>query len=81
MLAGANPKTRDFNGNTALHLACVAGDINCVRALSEPFTSVERTLVGLEKQLQSLPQDLEVRNYVGELAFSILFNFTCISLT
>lgn len=33
LLAGAQISCRDGRGNTALHLACAAGDIECLRAL------------------------------------------------
>lgn len=32
---------RDKYGNTPLHLACVAGDLDCVRALTQRITATE----------------------------------------
>lgn len=32
---------RDKYGNTPLHLACAAGDLDCVRALTERITATE----------------------------------------
>ncbi|XP_030383495.1 NF-kappa-B inhibitor cactus [Scaptodrosophila lebanonensis] len=76
--AGAEPTVRDRHGNTALHLSCIAGDKQCVRALTEQFSASEiqeahrnyghrsqdKTVSSLN--YARLPADLEIRNYDGE---------------
>lgn len=62
---------RDGDGNTALHLACINGDLNMVAALLKPLTADE-----LNEQNQfanQLPQsnvsrqiDLEQKNFYGK---------------
>ena len=41
VVAGASLGIRDRNGNTALHLACSAGDVECVKQLLTPLTLSE----------------------------------------
>lgn len=41
LVAGAEPTLRDRNGNTPLHLACISGDLQCVKALTIPISSSE----------------------------------------
>lgn len=78
LIAGADPTVRDRHGNTPLHLACIAGDIQCVRALTVPICASEineahrfyghlssdKTTSNLH--CARLPADLEIRNYDGE---------------
>ncbi|XP_047001485.1 NF-kappa-B inhibitor cactus isoform X1 [Schistocerca americana] len=69
VVAGATVDIRDRSGNTALHLACLNGDIDCVRALTEPVTVAEETMAGLRYRTYQhhVPQDLEERNYDGQM--------------
>ncbi|XP_076629419.1 NF-kappa-B inhibitor cactus [Colletes latitarsis] len=71
VLAGANPALRNFRGNTALHLACATGDIACAKALTDPLTPVERNYLLPGKKIPALPQNLEQRNYDGEMCLHI----------
>ncbi|XP_054002911.1 NF-kappa-B inhibitor cactus [Hylaeus anthracinus] len=71
VLAGANPALRNFRGNTALHLACATGDLACAKALTDPLSPVERTYLMPGKKVPALPQNLEQRNYDGEMCLHI----------
>ncbi|KAK1116797.1 hypothetical protein K0M31_018077 [Melipona bicolor] len=71
VLAGANPTLRNFRGNTALHLACATGDIASAKALTDPLTLVERNYFLPGKKIPPLPQNLEQRNYDGEMCLHI----------
>lgn len=64
ILAGCNPNLRSIHGNTALHLACEAGDLKCVKAILRPFTLEEKR--ALKRNFPIRAQDLELRNYDGE---------------
>lgn len=78
LIAGAEPTARDRHGNTPLHLACISGDTQCVKALTIPISASEineahrsyghlssdKTTSYLE--CARLPADLEIRNYDGE---------------
>ncbi|XP_015430853.1 PREDICTED: NF-kappa-B inhibitor cactus isoform X2 [Dufourea novaeangliae] len=71
ILAGANPALRNFRGNTALHLACATGDLASAKALTDPLTPVERNYLLPGKKIPGLPQNLEQRNYDGEMCLHI----------
>lgn len=71
ILAGADPALRNFRGNTALHLACATGDLNSAKALTDPLTSLERNYLLSRKKVPALPQNLEQRNYDGEMCLHI----------
>nr|XP_031845573.1 NF-kappa-B inhibitor cactus [Nomia melanderi]XP_031845574.1 NF-kappa-B inhibitor cactus [Nomia melanderi]XP_031845575.1 NF-kappa-B inhibitor cactus [Nomia melanderi] len=71
ILAGANPALRNFRGNTALHLACATGDLASAKALTDPLTPVERNYLLPGKKVPALPQNLEQRNYDGEMCLHI----------
>ncbi|XP_043270350.1 NF-kappa-B inhibitor cactus [Venturia canescens] len=71
ILAGANPSIRDFRGNTALHLACYSGDLACARALTDPLSPVERNYLANSPRIPALPQNLEQRNYDGEMCLHV----------
>ncbi|XP_020282006.1 NF-kappa-B inhibitor alpha-like [Pseudomyrmex gracilis] len=68
IVAGADPTVRNYSGNTALHLACMRGDLLCTTALTESLTPRERrdALSKHEKRVPALPQNLEQINYVGQ---------------
>lgn len=68
---------RDRHGNTPLHLACQMGDVECVKALTEPIAVSEIANANLPYSgyTQQVPQDFEERNYDGKLKnFIILYN-------
>ncbi|XP_054741534.1 NF-kappa-B inhibitor cactus-like [Anastrepha obliqua] len=83
LLAGAEPTIRDRRGNTALHLACMSGDEQCVSALTVPFSASEINEAHRQYGYRSndklfsslsyarLPPDLEIRNYDGEYCVHI----------
>ncbi|XP_004530309.1 NF-kappa-B inhibitor cactus [Ceratitis capitata] len=68
LLAGAEAHLRDSRGNTALHLACMSGDVQCVSALTVPFSSEEineaQRHFGFSQNKQL--SYAEIRNYDGE---------------
>lgn len=68
VVCGADPARLDSNGNTALHLACHSGDLECVRALTHPITVAEISAAEARHPsfTRQLPQDLEEINYDGE---------------
>lgn len=66
ILAGADPSLRNFRGNTALHLACMSGDLACARALTDPLSPMERNKLMPGQTVPALPQNLEQRNYSGK---------------
>lgn len=61
VVAGASLSPRDRYGNTAVHLASEAGDVDCLRALVEPVTVQEAS-----HAVPQDPADLEERNYDGK---------------
>lgn len=71
ILAGANPAVRNFRGNTALHLTCATGDLTAAKALTEPLSPVEKNYLLPSKKVPALPQNLEQRNYDGEMCLHI----------
>uniref|UniRef100_A0A1A9VRN9 Uncharacterized protein n=1 Tax=Glossina austeni TaxID=7395 RepID=A0A1A9VRN9_GLOAU len=70
LLAGADPTVRDRRGNTALHLACRSGVVECVDSLIKPFykDEIEEASRQYEHRNFSIPfsPDLNLRNYNGE---------------
>ncbi|XP_058977199.1 NF-kappa-B inhibitor cactus-like isoform X2 [Musca domestica] len=76
LIAGAEPTIRDRHGNTALHLACMSGEEQCVRALTMSIGASEvneahrqyghRANDKSYLKCAHLPSDLEIRNYDGE---------------
>lgn len=71
ILAGANPALRNFRGNTALHLACATGDLASAMALTDSLTPLERNHLLPGGKVPALPQNLEQRNYDGEMCLHI----------
>ena len=70
ILAGAQVDSIDRNGDTPLHIACKLADDSCIRALTEGISPLElkRGLVPHSTaRAQQLPQNLELRNFEGEL--------------
>ena len=70
VFAGASPSAVNWQGDTALHLACQAGDLYCVRALTQPFEPSEKPRLHHAASAKSvsdaLPQNLEQPNNDGE---------------
>ncbi|KAL0121074.1 hypothetical protein PUN28_008655 [Cardiocondyla obscurior] len=71
ILAGADPSLRNFRGNTALHLACTSGDLACAKALTDPLSPLERNQLMPGQTVPALPQNLEQRNYNGEMCLHL----------
>ncbi|XP_011648193.1 NF-kappa-B inhibitor cactus-like [Pogonomyrmex barbatus] len=71
ILAGADPSLRNFRGNTALHLACISGDLACAKALTDPLSPMERNKLMPGQTIPALPQNLEQRNYSGEMCLHV----------
>jgi len=69
VVGGASVLLRDRFGNTPLHLACRDGALDCAKALLFPVSQEERrrALLPLNGIPQPLPQDLEQKNYDGQL--------------
>lgn len=74
--AGARVDMRDRNGNTPLHLACMQGDMESLKALTTALAVVETTQIQLKYPsfAQALPQQLDLLNYDGKI-ISFLFLF------
>ncbi|XP_058789978.1 NF-kappa-B inhibitor cactus-like [Phymastichus coffea] len=64
VLAGANTEARTYDGDTALHLAVKEQRTESVRALTDPFSLVE-------KSLAPHPALINSRNYYGMTALHI----------
>lgn len=71
ILAGVDPSLRNFRGNTALHLACATGDVACAKALTDTLSPMERNELTSSQKVPAIPQNLEQRNYNGELVYII----------
>ncbi|XP_011168273.2 NF-kappa-B inhibitor cactus isoform X2 [Solenopsis invicta] len=71
ILAGADPSLRNLRGDTALHLACRNGDIACAKALTDPLSPTERNKLMPGQIVPALPQNLEQRNYSGEMCLHV----------
>ncbi|XP_011151329.1 NF-kappa-B inhibitor cactus-like [Harpegnathos saltator] len=71
ILAGADLSLRNFRGNTALHLACASGDLACAKALTDPLSPMERNELMPGQKVPALPQNLEQRNYSGEMCLHV----------
>lgn len=71
ILAGADPSLRNIHGNTALHLACMSGDLACAKALTDPLSPMERNKLIPGQIVPALPQNLEQRNYSGEMCLHL----------
>ncbi|XP_032681248.1 NF-kappa-B inhibitor alpha-like [Odontomachus brunneus] len=71
ILAGADPSMRNFRGNTALHIACASGDLACAKALTDPLSPMERNELMPGQKVPALPQNLEQRNYSGEMCLHV----------
>ncbi|XP_014210236.1 NF-kappa-B inhibitor cactus-like [Copidosoma floridanum] len=66
VLSGANAKLQTEDGNTPLHLACMSNDLDCLAALTSPFTPEE--LPALHEDTQNRPRpdfNLETKNCQG----------------
>lgn len=68
LVAGATVDMKDRHGNTALHLACQLGNLESVKALTEPVNVVETESASQQYTAYppQLPQNLEDRNYDGQ---------------
>ena len=68
ILNGANNLIRDYNGNTALHLACNYGLVDCANAIIKPLLIKDFNNWSTFKFLQ---KNFEQRNYNGK--FSVYY--------
>lgn len=75
IISGASLTTRDRHGNTALHLACKQGDVECVKQLTAPPSDEEKLYVWRFCDTRGLPLrmikpmqscDIDLMNYEGE---------------
>ena len=76
VVAGANQYIADCHGNTALHLACQTGNLECVKALTVPVSVQESMSANLQytPYVQELPPRFEERNYDGEYHDTFQYN-------
>ncbi|KAK6636144.1 hypothetical protein RUM43_009796 [Polyplax serrata] len=75
LVAGACVKARDRHGNTPLHLACQLGDLECVKALTEPISVSEMATANtFHSGHVNVPQDFEEGNYDGECYFKMFLH-------
>ncbi|XP_031367371.1 NF-kappa-B inhibitor cactus-like [Apis dorsata] len=80
ILAGANPEVRNFRGNTPLHLSCSIGDFQSTFALVSPLNSNEYYYLRPGMKVPILPQNLELRNYDGQMCIHIAVSSNHIEL-
>lgn len=71
MAAGAQVDVPDRNGNTPLHLAAREGHTLITKALLEPITQEEQDEVEYEIPYVKIPQNLEARNYDGQVSLHL----------
>lgn len=71
MSAGAHVDVPDRNGNTPLHLASREGNTLITKALVEPVTKEEQDEVEYEIPYVRIPQNLEARNYDGQVCLHL----------
>jgi len=68
VVCGAHPGIKDIEGNTPLHHACRRGDLDCVRALTEPIAVAETEQARTKYSTTFIHErrlSLEERNYDG----------------
>jgi ankyrin repeat protein len=70
VLAGANLQSRDFIGNTPLHVACSNNDLDCVVSLTKCVTCLECPVKDKRESL-SVPQASELYNFKGQTCLHI----------
>ena len=71
LVAGVQADRQDQAGNTALHIACLRGNIDVAQALLHPVRYVETKQNAYELSYQNIPQNLEIRNYNGQTCLMI----------
>lgn len=67
MTSGAQVDARDHHGNTPLHIASKEGYPEVVKILLEPVNFSETSGNSYDIPYQAIPQDLEGRNYDGQV--------------
>ncbi|XP_014226629.1 NF-kappa-B inhibitor cactus-like [Trichogramma pretiosum] len=65
ILEGACLNVENDRGNTALHIACLSGNFECVKALVTPLSVTEESASSKVVPV-TVPQNLELKNYDGE---------------
>lgn len=65
IVAGADVEARDKDGNMAIHLACRNNLLNIVRTLLEPVRYEEQKQNNYDIPIQTIPQNLNSKNYEG----------------
>lgn len=72
--AGASPRCRDLRGNTPLHLACEAGDLETVKEITAPISIQEVESLGLSygTSVARREIDIEQRNYDGKFDYFLV---------
>ncbi|KAJ8673216.1 hypothetical protein QAD02_004478 [Eretmocerus hayati] len=81
VLAGANLELRTRSGNTALHLACLNGNLDCAKAILQPVSRLDDEILSgcnnnsmssfLSSDSNEPHIDLELRNYIGKTCLHI----------
>jgi len=67
VMSGARQTTRDRKGNTALHLACASGDMDCIRELLKPYQFQPADMMATKLNIPDIAPMLTIRNYDGLL--------------
>ena len=76
--AGATVDVRNKKGNTALHIACEAGDLDIVKAILKPISDVEMSQTKplyykvQSKSSHSASSLIDLPNYEGEWRICLL---------
>ncbi|XP_052791620.1 NF-kappa-B inhibitor cactus-like [Mya arenaria] len=65
VVAGAEIEMQDYNGNTALHIACIQGWAGVARSLIQHVSYEETKQNSFKIPYVPIPQNFEIRNYDG----------------
>ena len=73
MSCGVEIDARDYNGNTALHIACRDGNVQMAESLMTPIRHEEVAKNRSEISYRRIPQDLSIMNFEGVTCIELAF--------
>ncbi|XP_043935304.1 nuclear factor NF-kappa-B p105 subunit-like [Protopterus annectens] len=71
VLKGTDTNAQDRNGNTACHLACHYGYMDCLQALTCPPTEEEKKLFSTDNSITLHSQKMDIHNWQGVTCFHV----------